>query len=64
MCSPFSLTIDWLSFTLPSGTVKNTMEVLEGEWMKDKGGFRGIITRKVCGVEWKSWTDARSLTQI
>ena len=56
--------LDWLSFTLPSGTVKNTMEVLEGEWMKDKGGFRGIITRKVCGVEWKSWTDARSLTQI
>lgn len=41
MRSPFSLTIDWLSFTLPSGTAKETMEILEGEWIKDKGGFRG-----------------------
>ena len=41
MSSPFSLTIDWLSFTLPNGTVKDTMEVLEGDWIKDKGGFRG-----------------------
>ena len=41
MSSPFSLTIDWLSFTLPSATVKETMTVLEGDWIKDKGGFRG-----------------------
>lgn len=41
MSSPFSLTIDWLSFTLPSVTVMQTMEILEGEWIKDKGGFRG-----------------------
>ena len=41
MISPFSLTIDWLSFTLPTGTVKETMDILEGEWIKDKGGFRG-----------------------
>jgi phage replication initiation protein len=41
MSVPFTLTIDWLSFTLPTGTVKATLEVLEGEWIKDKGGFRG-----------------------
>ena len=41
MSSPFSLTIDWLSFTLPSGTVKETMEILEGEWIKSQSGFRG-----------------------
>ena len=41
MSSPFTLTIDWLSFTLPTGTVKGTMEILEGEWMKSQGGFRG-----------------------
>ena len=41
MSSPFTLTIDWLSFTLPSGTVKETMEILEGEWVKSQAGFRG-----------------------
>jgi phage replication initiation protein len=41
MTSTFTLTIDWLSFTLPSGTVKETMEILEGEWIKSQGGFRG-----------------------
>ena len=41
MSSPFTLTIDWLSFTLPTGTVKDTMDVLEGEWTKSPTGFRG-----------------------
>jgi phage replication initiation protein len=41
MSSPFTLTIDWLSFTLPTDTVKDTMEVLEGEWTKSPTGFRG-----------------------
>ena len=41
MSSPFTLTIDWLSFTLPTGTVKDTMDVLEGEWTKSPSGFRG-----------------------
>lgn len=41
MSSPFILTIDWLSFTLPSGTVKETMAILEGEWTKSQAGFRG-----------------------
>ncbi|HKU51481.1 MAG TPA: replication initiation factor domain-containing protein, partial [Nitrospira sp.] len=41
MSSPFTLTMDWLSFTLPSGSVKETMEILEGEWTKSQAGFRG-----------------------
>jgi DNA relaxase NicK len=41
MSSPFTLTIDWLSFTLPTGTVKETMAILEGEWTKSQAGFRG-----------------------
>ncbi len=41
MSSPFTLTIDWLSFTLPSGTAKETMAILEGEWTKSQAGFRG-----------------------
>ena len=28
MSSPFTLTIDWLAFTLPSGSVKDTVEML------------------------------------
>jgi DNA relaxase NicK len=41
MSAPFSLTIDWLAFTLPTGTVKETMAILEGEWTKSQAGFRG-----------------------
>ncbi len=29
--SPFTLTIDWLAFTLPSGSVNDTMEILGGD---------------------------------
>ena len=41
MSSPFTLTIDWLAFTLPVGTPRETMRVLEGEWTQGKTGFRG-----------------------
>lgn len=41
MSSPFTLTIDWLAFTLPNGSVQNTMDVLGGDWTKSEGGFRG-----------------------
>jgi len=41
MSSPFTLTIDWLAFTLPTGNVQNTMHVLGGDWIKSEGGFRG-----------------------
>jgi len=41
MTSPFTLTIDWLGFTLPTASARETMEVLGGDWTKTKGGFRG-----------------------
>ena len=41
MSSPFTLTIDWLAFTLPSGSARDTMQILGGDWTKSKSGFRG-----------------------
>ena len=41
MSSPFTLTIDWLAFTLPSGSARETMEMLGGDWTKSDTGFRG-----------------------
>ena len=41
MSSPFTLTIDWLAFTLPSGSVNDTIQMLGGDWTKGKTGFRG-----------------------
>ncbi|MDP2384122.1 MAG: replication initiation factor domain-containing protein [Nitrospirota bacterium] len=41
MSSPFTLTIDWLAFTLPSGSVNDTMQMLGGDWTKGATGFRG-----------------------
>ena len=41
MSSPFTLTIDWLAFTLPSGSAQDTMEMLDGDWTKSDTGFRG-----------------------
>ncbi len=41
MSSPFTLTIDWIAFTLPSGSVQDTMEILGGDWTKSQTGFRG-----------------------
>jgi DNA relaxase NicK len=41
MSSPFTLTIDWLAFTLPSGSVQDTMERVGGDWTKSQTGFRG-----------------------
>ena len=41
MSSPFTLTIDWLAFTLPSGSVQDTMQMIEGTWTKSEVGFRG-----------------------
>ena len=32
MSSPFTLTIDWLAFTLPSGSVRDTMEMVGDDW--------------------------------
>ena len=41
MSSPFTLTIDWLAFTLPAGSLQDTMQMLGGDWTKGTTGFRG-----------------------
>lgn len=41
MNSGFTLTIDWLAFTLPDVSVQEMMSVVGGEWTKVKAGFRG-----------------------
>lgn len=41
MSSSFTLTIDWLAFTLPVGSVQDTMHILGGDWTKSEVGFRG-----------------------
>lgn len=37
----FTLTIDWLAFTLPEASAQDVMRVVGGEWTKGKAGFRG-----------------------
>lgn len=41
MSSPFTLTIDWLAFTVPTGSARETMEIIGGDWTKANTGFRG-----------------------
>ena len=41
MDSGFTLTIDWLAFTVLASNPQETMKVLGGDWSKAKGGFRG-----------------------
>jgi DNA relaxase NicK len=41
MSAPFTLTIDWLAFTLPIGVPHDTMHILGGDWTKSEVGFRG-----------------------
>lgn len=41
MSSPFTLTIDWLAFTIRTATVRDTMRVIGGDWTKAETGFRG-----------------------
>ncbi len=37
----FTLTIDWLAFTLPESSAQEVMRVLGGDWVRGKAGFRG-----------------------
>ena len=37
----FTLTIDWLAFTLPEASAHDVMKVIGGEWSRGKAGFRG-----------------------
>lgn len=41
MPPPFTLTIDWLAFTLPYAFPFEVMDVLGGEWSQARSGFRG-----------------------
>ena len=41
MDSAFTLSIDWLAFTVLASNPQETMKVLGGDWSKAKGGFRG-----------------------
>src|SRR5579883_1573587 len=38
---PFTLTIDWLAFTLPKSSVEEASRTLGGDWVQSEGGFRG-----------------------
>lgn len=37
----FTLTMDWLAFTLPEASAQEVMNLIGGEWTRGKGGFRG-----------------------
>ena len=39
--TPFTLTIDWLAFTVPTSDVAEVKKVLGGDWVLSEGGFRG-----------------------
>ncbi|HRB15133.1 MAG TPA: replication initiation factor domain-containing protein [Nitrospira sp.] len=41
MESTFTLTVDWLAFTVLASNPQETMKVLGGDWSRAKGGFRG-----------------------
>jgi hypothetical protein len=36
----FTLTIDWIAFTVPSASAQTVMQRIEGDWSRRKGGFR------------------------
>jgi len=36
----FTLTIDWIAFTLPYASAHTVMQRIEGDWSRRKGGFR------------------------
>jgi hypothetical protein len=38
LSAPFTLTIDWIVFTLPSGSVQDSMHVIGGDWTKSEVG--------------------------
>jgi hypothetical protein len=37
----FTLTIDWLAFTLPDASADEVTRLIGGDWTRAKGGFRG-----------------------
>ena len=49
MDSAFTLSVDWLAFTVLASNPQETMQVLGGEWSKARGGFRGYP------LSWIKW---------
>ena len=41
--SPFTLSFDWLTWTLPAASVEEVAHELGGKWQRCKGGFRGYL---------------------
>lgn len=41
MESAFTLTIDWLAFTLPDSSPTDSASILDSDWTQMKGGFQG-----------------------
>jgi len=42
MSSPFTLAMDWLVFTLQTGSARDTMEMVGGDWTKSEPDFAAI----------------------
>src|SRR5436853_2687751 len=41
MDNAFTLSVDWLAFTVPDASVEELVQVLGGDWSKTDTGFRG-----------------------
>jgi len=57
MNTGFTLTIDWLAFTLPDSSPQESSAILESDWTKDKGGFSGYPR------SW-SWREGRGVGRL
>jgi len=54
----FTLTIDWLAFTLPESSPQEVIHVLGGDWVRGKAGFRGYP------VSWITSEGARGVGKL
>ena len=59
MSSPFTLTIDWLAFTLPSGSARDTMQMLGGDWTKSEAAIPPLGSPRVQAGGLANWERAR-----
>lgn len=58
MSSPFTLTFDWLAFTLPAAGPRETMRILGGDWTRAAIGFRGYP------VSWMTASGGRGIGKL
>ena len=54
----FTLTIDWLAFTLPESSAQEVIRVLGGDWVRGKAGFRGYP------ISWITTEGARGVGKL